>query len=166
MAEDHEPWEEQPPSKSRLKRDAHALQQLGTALLDVPEHDWEALGLPEPLTSALREAKRIPSRGARKRQLQFIGKLMRDVDPEPIQRYFDDLHAEARRQAHRQHETERWRERMLEEGDSAIEDWLAAHPDADRQHLRQLVRQAAREQAAGKPPKTGRALFRYLRDND
>jgi len=165
MADDYEPWEERPPSKSQLKRDAHALQQLGAALLEVPEHDWQTLGLSEALITALRDAKRMPSRGAHKRQLQFIGKLMRDIDPEPIQQYFDNLHHEARQQAHRHHETEHWRERMLDEGDSAVEAWLTDHPGADRQHLRQLVRQATREQQAGKPPRASRVLFRYLRDN-
>lgn len=153
------------PSKSQLKRDAHALQKLGAALLEIPEQDWQALQLPDALVTALRDAKRMPSRGAHKRQLQFIGKLMRDVDPAPIQHYFDNLRNEARQQVRLQHEAEHWRERMIDEGDSAIDGWLAAHPEGDRQHLRQLVRQAKKEQEAGKPPKSSRALFRYIRAN-
>jgi ribosome-associated protein len=165
MQDDELDSEELPPSKSRLKRDAHALQQLGTDLLEVPEDAWQALLLPDNLVAALREAKRMPSRGARKRQLQYIGKLMRDVDPEPIQHYFEQLRLEARNQARKHHALENWRDRMLQEGDSAVEEFLESNPGADRQHLRQLVRQAKKEQTTGKPPKSSRALFRYIRDS-
>jgi ribosome-associated protein len=163
MEDDYEPLD-QPPSKSQLKRDAHALQQLGVALLEVPEQDWHTLNLPESLVIALREAKRTPSHGARKRQLQFVGKLMRDIDPEPVQRYFEQLRLNTRQLAQRQHACEDWRERMLAQGDSAIDAYLDDHPAADRQYLRQLVRQAKKELADNKPPKSARALFRYLRD--
>jgi len=164
MADDYDPRDEQPPSKSQLKRDAHALQKLGTALLDVPEDIWPLLQLPDALITALRDARHMPSRGAHKRQLQLIGKLMREVDPGPIRQYFENLRNEARLQTRRQHEVEHWRERLIGEGDSAIDAWLIEHPGADRQHLRQLVRQAKKEQDAGKPPKSSRALFRYLRE--
>lgn len=164
MQDDEFDSEELPPSKSQLKRDAHALQKLGTELLEVTEDTWQVLKLPDSLTAALREAKRMPSRGARKRQLQYIGKLMRDVDPEPIQQYFEQLRLETRNQARRHHELEDWRDRMIAEGDAAIEEFLESRPAADRQHLRQLVRQAKKEQAADKPPKSSRALFRYVRD--
>ncbi len=155
---------EQPPSKSQLKRDAHALQQLGVALLEIPEQDWLTLNLPEALVNALRDAKRTPSHGARKRQLQFIGKLMRDIDPEPVQRHFEQMRLSSRQQAQRHHAWEDWRDRMIAQGDSAIDAYLSDHPAADRQQLRQLVRQAKKEQAESKPPRSSRALFRYLRD--
>lgn len=155
-----------PPSKSRLKRDAHALQKLGTDLLDIPESEWASLGLAEDLVSALREAKHLHSHGARKRQLQYIGKLMRDIDPEPIQRYFRQLRLKARQQAQRHHEYEGWRDRLIEEGDPAVGAFLELHAQADRQHLRHLIRQAKKELAGNKPPRSSRALFRYIRDLD
>ena len=155
-----------PPSKSQLKRNAHTLQQLGVDLLDIPESEWLTLKLPEALIMALKEAKRLHSRGARKRQLQYIGKLMRDVDPEPIQHYFEQLRQKARQQAHIHHELENWRNRLIEEGDPAVEVFLVQHPQADRQHLRQLIRQAKKEHAHNKPPKSSRALFRYIRELD
>jgi ribosome-associated protein len=155
---------DQQPSKSQLKRDAHALQQLGTELLEIPEADWFCLQLPEGLIEALREAKRIHSRSARKRQLQYIGKMMRDLDPEPIQQYFEQLRLKTRQQAQIQHELEGWRDRMLAEGDAAVQAFLEQHEGADRQHLRQLVRRARKEREQNKPPKSSRALFRYLRD--
>lgn len=153
-----------PPSKSQLKRDANALQQLGKDLIELSESDWRKLKLPDTLIVALGDARRMPSRGARKRQLQYIGKLMRSIDPEPVQQYFEQRQLEARHQARKHHDLEDWRDRMVEEGDTAIELYLEAHPTADRQHLRQLVRQANKERAAGKPPKSSRALFRYIRE--
>lgn len=163
MEDDQDPLE-QPPSKSQLKRDAHNLQQLGVDLLDIPENDWPKLQLPDGLVSALKDAKRMSSRGARKRQQQFIGKLMRDIDPEPIRQYLEQQRLDARRQARIQHQLEDWRDRMIAEGDAAIDAYLTEQPNADRQHLRQLVRQARKEQAGNKPPKSSRALFRYIRD--
>ncbi len=163
MTDDHAP-DERPPSKSQLKREAHALQQLGAALVEAPERDWLALQLPASLIEALRQAAKITSHSARKRQLQLIGKLMRAIDPQPIQQYFDNLNQVSRQQVRAQHEAEHWRERMISEGDSAIEAWLSEHPAGDRQHLRQLVRQASKEQATDKPPRSSRSLFRYLRE--
>ena len=129
MQDDIDP-RELAPSKSRLKRDAHGLQKLGADLLDVPESEWVSLGLAEDLVSALREAKRLHSRGARKRQLQYIGKLMRDIDPEPILQYFRQLRLKARQQAQRQHELEGWRDRLIEEGDPALGAFLELHAQA------------------------------------
>jgi len=165
MQDDIDP-QELAPSKSRLKRDAHALQKLGTDLLDIPESEWTSLGLAEALVSALREAKHLHSHGARKRQLQYIGKLMRDIDPEPIQHYFRQQRLKARQQAQKHHEHEGWRDRLIEEGDAAVEAFLQLHAQADRQHLRQLIRQAKKEQAENKPPRSSRILFRYIRDLD
>lgn len=156
--------ENAPPSKSSLKRDAHALQQLGTQLVDLPESVWTMLQLPDSLVAALLEARRLHARGGRKRQLQFIGKLMRDVDPEPIRHYFEQQRLKARKLAQTHHTLEAWRDRLIEEGDTAVEIFLNEHVLADRQHLRQLVRQAKKELAHGKPPKSSRALFRYIRD--
>ncbi len=164
MNDEIDPEEHAPPSKSRLKRDAHDLQQLGTRLVDLPESVWSMLGLPDSLVAALREAGHLHARGGRKRQLQFIGKLMRDVDPEPIRNYFEQERLRTRKLAQAHHELEAWRERLIEEGDPAVEIFLEQHAQADRQHLRQLVRQAKKELAHNTPPKSSRALFRYIRD--
>ncbi|GMQ83829.1 MAG: ribosome biogenesis factor YjgA [Gammaproteobacteria bacterium] len=156
--------EHAPPSKSRLKRDAHDLQQLGTRLVDLPESVWSMLGLPDSLVAALREAGHLHARGGRKRQLQFIGKLMRDVDPEPILNYFEQERLRTRKLAQAHHKLEAWRDRLIEEGNPAVEIFLEHYAQADRQHLRQLVRQAKKELAHNTPPKSSRALFRYIRD--
>ena len=152
------------PSKSQRKREAHALQQLGAQLLEVPEEDWHRLDLPATLVQALKEARKIRSHGARKRQLQYIGKLMRDVEPGPVQQYFEQRRLQHRRAAERHQLLERLRDTLVEEGDAALGAVLDEFPDADRQQLRQLIRQARREREAERPPKAARALFRYLRD--
>ncbi|TCK17547.1 ribosome-associated protein [Thiogranum longum] len=153
-----------PPSKTRRKKDADALQQLGTDLLELPETDWVKLSLPDSLIDALREMKRIHSRSALKRQRQFIGRLMRDVDPEPVQQHFEQLRQKTRQQVQAHHALEEWRDRMIGEDDSVVEAYLQEYGNADRQHLRQLVRQARKERDQSKPPKSARALFRYLRE--
>jgi ribosome-associated protein len=154
-----------PPSKTRLKQEALDLQQLGTDLLEVSESDWLALQLPERLIDALRETRRTPAGGgARKRQLQYLGKIMRETDPEPIREFFRQRGLSAQRQIEAHHQLEHWRDRLIELGDAVIEELLQQYPQADRQHLRQLVRQAHKERDQQKPPKSSRALFRYLRD--
>jgi len=151
------------PSKSRRKREAHAQQALGEALLQIPEAEWPSLAVPEELAAALREALRIHARGGRRRQLQYIGKLMRRIDSEAIAAALarrDERQATARRDFHR---LEAWRDRLLAEGDAALPELLAEFPGAERQQLRQLIRNARRERAAAKPPRAARLLFRYLR---
>jgi ribosome-associated protein len=110
------------------------------------------------------EARGIRSHSARRRHLQYLGKLMRAVDPEPIEQALDALHQHRRGSAEAFHQLERWRERLLQEGDPAIQALLDTYPDGDRQLLRQLIRQHRRELKAGKPPTASRKLFRYLRE--
>jgi ribosome-associated protein len=163
---DQNPFEDRArrPSKSQRKREAQALQQLGTNLLAVPESEWHRLGLPERLISALSEARRIRAHGARKRQLQYIGKLMRDVDPEPIRRHLEQMRLWRREQVHLHHQLEAWRDRLIEEGDSAAEAYLELYPLANRQRLHSLIRQARSERDQNRPAGAGRVLFRYLRE--
>ena len=164
MEQDEFDPDDLPPSKTRRKKDADALQQLGTDLLELPKADWVKLSLPDSLIDALQEMKRIHSRSALKRQRQFIGRLMRDVDPEPIHQHFEQLRQKTRQQVQAHHMLEHWRDRMIEEDDSVIEAFLQEHNNADPQQLRQLVRQARKERDRNKPPKSARALFRYIRD--
>lgn len=152
------------PSKSQLKRDALALQTLGTELLELPESDWAALGLPEALITALRDARHTHAHGARRRQLQYIGKLMRAIDAAPIQEHLQRLRLNSREQTRSHQQLERWRDRLIDEGDPAVEAFLQLHAQADRQQLRQLVRQARKQRDHDQPPAASRALFRYLRE--
>ena len=150
------------PSRSRLKREVEALQKLGEELMTLPEQQLAALSLPEKLHDAVAQARHITSHGALKRQRQYIGRLMRDVDAAPIRAKLDELRGADVVSRARFQEAERWRERLLKEGDAALEAFLARHPGADRPHLRRLLREAARDSADGRPPRHARELFRYI----
>ncbi|MGH8664479.1 MAG: ribosome biogenesis factor YjgA [Burkholderiales bacterium] len=153
----------QPVSKTRRKKDMHALQALGEALVALTPAQLSGLDLPERLADAIAQARRIPTFEARRRQMQYIGRLMREVDAEPIAQRLSLMRNERRRDNARHHEAERWRERLLAE-DSVLTELAATHPGLDTQHLHTLVRNARRELARGDPPKANRALFRALRD--
>jgi ribosome-associated protein len=151
-------------SKSQMKREMLALQALGEELVKLPNDQFNKMELPDDLRNAILEARRIHQRGAHKRQLQYIGRLMRDIDAEPIQEQLDTLRGHSQRAAQELHHLERWRDRLLHEGDAALEELLQQYPDADRQNLRQLQRNAHKEALANKPPRAARAMFRYLRE--
>ena len=156
--------EQLPPSKSRRKREAHALQTLGENLVALTPNQLAPLTLPDDLRAAIEEARRLRQRGARKRQLQYIGRLMRQLDdPDALQAAYKRIVAPGEAETRRLHRLERWRDRLLEEGDAALGEWLDEHPDTDRQHLRQLIRAALKERQRQQPPKKARELFRYLR---
>lgn len=151
------------PSKTRRKREMHELQALGERLVELNAEQLDAVALPERLHRAVRDAGRITRHEARRRQLQFIGRLMRDVDPEPIRerlKVWDGLSAGHRA---RLHLIERWRERLLEEED-ALGELARIHAGIDAGQLRSLIRRAREERDAGRTPRLYRELFRVLRE--
>ncbi len=152
-----------PLSKTQRKREAHALKALGESLVKLNKSALAQIPLPEDLHAAIAEAQRLHQHGALKRQLQYIGKLMRQCEIEPIQVAYDRVTHSYREDVQQHHQLEQWRDRLLAEGDQALEALLQEHPAADRQHIRQLVRGAQKEAAKSKPPKSARELFRYLR---
>ena len=151
-------------SKSQRKREMTALQDMGVELVKLPRARLEKLDLPENLLSALVEAQRLNSHGAIRRQMQYIGKLMRDVEIEPIAEQLAALRGESAAAKAEFHALEHWRTRLIAD-DQALSAWLSAHPESDAQQIRQLIRNARKEAAEGKPPKSSRALFRLLRDS-
>ncbi|MCW9088186.1 MAG: ribosome-associated protein [Gammaproteobacteria bacterium] len=151
-------------SKSQLKRESHALQTLGEELVELPAAKLAKIPMPEELADAVALARKIKARGGRKRQLQYIGKVMRKIDPAPVQQALEGLKVNSARETARLHKLEQWRDRLVSEGDEALAELLQAFPGADRQHLRQLMRNAQREAKQSKPPKSARELFRYLRE--
>lgn len=151
------------PSKTRRKREAEALQELGEELLALRRDSLTRLPLPEELREAIAQAKRMHQRGALRRQRQFIGKLMRKIDAAPIREALEKLRAPDLRQTRLLHAAEAWRDRLLREGDRTIGELLAEFPAADTQRVRQLLRQAQRERQRGAAPRAARELFRYLR---
>lgn len=150
------------PSKSQKKRDSLALQALGERLVELPPHQLDQIEIPADLREAVDTARAITARGGRKRQLQYIGKLMRAVDPAPIRTALAKLDESGLASRALLHRAEDWRTRLLEEGDPALGAVIEQCPDVDRQHLRRLVRDARAERDAGRPPRHQRALFRYL----
>lgn len=163
IAENDELHDEELVSKSQRKREADAVQQLGKDLLALSHDDQKSIELPESLSSALDEARRIKKNSALKRQLQYIGKLMRHIDIEPIHEQYKKLVNHYGKDIKELHRLENWRDRLLAEGDKALEDLLNEVPNADRQHLRQLIRQSAKESKLKKPPKSAREIFKYLK---
>jgi ribosome-associated protein len=153
------------PSKTQLKQQSHELQQLGLALAELPDDRLQGLELPERLRDAIAEFKRTRSHEGRRRQLQYVGKLMRGVDPEPLRAAVDAFALGSAVDAMRLHEAERWRVELARD-DDAITRWMQVYPDSDVQRLRTLVRAARRDEAATPGERHGRAwreLFQFIK---
>lgn len=164
MADEIHDFEDEAPSKSALKRESTALQELGEALCELSPAELDKIPIEDSaLLDAIHEAKRIQKHGALRRHRQYIGKLMRRIDAEPLREALEALHQTRHDEAAAFQALEAQREALIRGGDAQLGEFIAANPDADRQHLRQLVREAQREQKAGKPPAASRRLFRYLR---
>ena len=151
------------PSKSRRKADAHSLQALGAELVALNRNQLAQVELPEALRDAVQAAQRIRAHEGRRRQLQYIGKLMRDVDAAPIRTKLEGWKSISVEETARLHLIERWRERLLDDP-AALQALADDFPQAQLQPLRTLIRNAQRERAQQKPPKSYRALFQLLRD--
>lgn len=151
------------PSKSQRKRDMDALQETGAELVALSERQLAAVDLPEDLRDAVIAARAITAFGARRRQLQYIGKLMRRVDPAPIRKQLEVWRSATAESTAQLHHIERWRERLLAEPLS-VSEFVAEFPGTDTQQLRTLIRNTLDERERGKPPKHFRALFQWIRD--
>jgi ribosome-associated protein len=135
------------PSKTRLKKQMHDLQALGKELDEMPAHRLKAIvGMPESLLDALLDLKRTRSHEGRRRQLQYIGKIMRGIDPEPLREAVASFKLPGARETLALHTAERWRDRLIAE-DDAFTQWMGEHPGTDAQALRTLIRNARKDQA-------------------
>lgn len=152
------------PSKSRRKRDSSALQDLGAELMELTPSQLQRLGLPGELLEAVLTGRVITAHGGLARQRKYIGKLLRSLDPDPIRSGLEALRGESAEQVRLQHAAEAWRERMIVEGDTAINAFMAVCPGADRQRLRQLIREAHKESETVQPPRSARILYRTIRE--
>ena len=152
------------PSKSEVKRRMTALQEIGESLTRLSEKQLSKVPLTdERLIIAIAETQKIKSNSARKRHLQYIGKLMRDIDAEPIQKALEAMYRQKQGSDSVFHDLEKLRDSILADGPGSIEKLLTRWPQADRQQLRQLVLQHKREQKQNKPATASRRLFKYLR---
>ena len=141
----------------------HELQALGAALAQLSELQLETIEIPEKLREAILEAKRIRSHEAKRRQMQYIGRLMRDVDPVPIRSRLAEVEGSSAQATARHRRLEAWRERLLGD-DEALTAFAAEYPGADLQVLRTLIRNARKEAGLGRPPRACRELFRVLKE--
>ena len=157
------PESDELPSKTRRKQAMDALQDIGAALVALNDQQLASVDMPENLRDAVTEARRLHPHEARRRQLQYIGKLMRHIDPAPIQARLDGWRSTSAGHTAQLHHIERWRERLLAEPD-ALALFIAEHPAADTQQLRTLIRNTEFERTHGKPPKSFRALFQMIRE--
>ncbi|MER0204271.1 MAG: DUF615 domain-containing protein [Nitrosomonas sp.] len=153
--------EETVPSKTRRKKDMRALQEIGEQLVELDPKKLAEFDLPEILVDAIKLARPMNKHGARRRQMQYIGCLMREIDALPIQEKLDSWQQTSKHQIARLHQLERWRERLLND-DNALTEFAQKYPQADLQCLRLLIRGAQKEKAAEKPPKNFRLLFQEL----
>ncbi len=159
-----DPMEEpERPSKSQRKRDMAALQDIGTELVMLNADQLAQIELPERLFEAIVDAQRIRDFEGRRRQMQFIGKLMREIDAAPIRARLDLWSGVARASTAQQRLIERWRERLLAD-DAALTSFAADYAGCDLQHLRSLIASVKRDRTLNRAPKNYRELFRAIRD--
>jgi ribosome-associated protein len=155
--------EEQRLSKSARKREAASLQELGVKLSALPDQEIKALDLPDNLFVALRDLRRLPSHGAQIRQRQYIGKLMRTIDPEPVLAKLAERKQRHDLEIRHFQQIERWRDRLLSEPAEALDELLEQYPQADRAVLSRLLEKAEKERLEQRSPVGARELFAFLR---
>ncbi len=153
----------QRPSKSARKRDAAALQELGVELSALPDQEIKALDLPDKLFVALRDLRRLPSHGAQVRQRQYIGKLMRTIDPAPVLAKLAERKQRHDLEIRNFQKVERWRDRLLSDPASGMDELLDEYPQADRAALLKLIKKAEKERVEQRSPAGARELFAFLR---
>lgn len=153
-------------SKSQRRRDALEVKSLAARLIALSPALLGQVPLDEPVRAAIAEARRIRANVARKRQLQFVARLLRRADTEPIAQALQDLEQSGRQATARQHRAEAWRDRLLAAGDPALAALVRLRRDGDPQAIRQLIRSARQEAARGKPPAAARRLYRILLEMD
>lgn len=150
-------------SKSEIKRDAEELKDLGAEIVELGKNALDKIPLDEDLRAAVELAQKIKKEG-RRRQMQLIGKMLRQRDVEPIRQALDKLKNRHNQQVALFHKLEQLRDRLVDEGDDVVAEVLNLWPDADRQQLRSLIRNAKKEKEGNKPPKSSRLIFQYLRE--
>ena len=153
------------PSKSQLKRDMHALQELGSALVELPKDALKRMPMPEDLADAVHEARRITDHEGKRRQVQYVGRMMRgltDAETAALRTALEEHRGVNRAATARLHWIERTREKLLAD-DAALTAFIREHPGVDPQEGRTLIRNARREAQQGKPPRYFRELFQWIK---
>lgn len=151
-------------SKSQLKREMHALVELGDRLTELPLSQLAELELDEFVDQLIGKIRAMPKREARRRELRFLAKQLRELDLSHVEAFLESLSQGRRDKAREFQELENLRDEALADHSAGVASIMERYPSADRQHLAQLLRNAAKEQANNKPPASARKLFKYLRD--
>ena len=159
-----DPGDPSQPSKTALKAQSHALQALGVELAELPVHKLAQVNMPDALRDAILSWQRTRSHEGRRRQMQYVGKLMRRADEAPLREAVAEAKLGSARDALALHEAERWRDALIDD-DDALTRWVAEHPDSDAQRLRSLVRAARRDRGSveQRQPKSYRELFQFIK---
>ncbi|MFT6300027.1 MAG: ribosome-associated protein [Saprospiraceae bacterium] len=152
-------------SKSALKREMTNLQKIGEDLVKLSPAKLDKIPMPEELIEAVMLARRLKNREGKRRQMQYIGKIMRTADSDKILASLSLFDHESAGFRSEQHRLEQWRDRLMIEGDKAISELILELPKIDRKHLRQLIRQASKEALENKPPAASRKIFKYLKES-
>jgi|TARA_R110001599_G_scaffold1266_4_gene6208 ribosome-associated protein len=152
-------------SKSQIKREMTALQELGKKLIDLKDNQIAKMPVSDELLRAIKESKNITQREATRRHLQFIGKLMRDQDADAIQYALDEFDSSSQRFTQATHELEVWRKRLIEKSNAVVTEYVEKYPKTNVQYLRQLVRNAVKDHKNDKNTGAAKKLFQYLKDN-
>ena len=158
---DEDEFDDEGPSKTQVKKAMLELQDLGLALIGLPQAHYDALPLDERLGDALADLRRITAHGARKRQMQYVGKLLRGYDVEPFRKALATVQESRVRDVRALREIEQWRERLIA-GDDAWAAWSALKPAAATPRLQGLIRDARRERGNGANGHAFREMFRVL----
>ena len=152
------------PNKSQIKREIASLFALGEEMAELSDSQLATLELPEKIQKSVAEVSGMPPNGARKRLLKFIAGQLHKMDVTPIQEKLARLKNKSAHAVREHHIAERWRDRLMTEGDNVLSELLDEYPSADRQQIRQIIRAAQKEAGSGKPPKSSRLLYRHLKE--
>lgn len=158
-----EPQKPDHESKSQRKKDMLALQKIGETLIKLTEQQLATIDLPGNLFSAIQHMKSLTSHEARRRQLQYIGKMMRQIDPDSIKEALKRIEFIHQKNTEQFHRIEEWRAKLLLNGDDALNSFLIEYPNVDRQQLRQLIRNAIQDRKNNKNTGAEKSLFKFLR---
>lgn len=164
MNDEHDHYDDDYVSKSQLKREMHELQKMGKTIAELPDGKRNKIPMPAELAEAVAEYRRLNKNEAKRRQLQYLGKVMRKIDVEPIREALDMLDTQSTAFRQHFHQLEAWRDQLVAQDQDIIDILLETFPTADRQQLRNLQRQAAKELEQKKPPAASRKIFAYLRE--
>jgi ribosome-associated protein len=153
------------PNKTQIKRDIAAIHSMAEEVCGLAETHINTLNLPENIHQAILEAAKMPHKGARKRQMKFITAQLRKIDLDELTEKLNRIKSQSAHAVREHHQAERWRDQLLsDKGQEQLTELLNQFPNADTQQIRQLQRNARKEQQAEKPPKSARMLYQYLKE--